>query len=52
VRSRLAFFDVIRSELTEDTYLEWLTSIDSVAYLKVELAEIPGKFEKLYMTAR
>lgn len=52
VRARLAFLDVIQSELTGDTYLEWIASIDSVAYLKTELAEIPGMFEKLYMAAR
>lgn len=47
--SRFQALQLLGSHFTEDVYLEWLSSISSVPYLEEELAEIPAKFESLYV---
>jgi hypothetical protein len=50
--ARLQALQQLRTHFTEDIYLEWLSSIDSVDYLNAELAEIPATFESLYVQNR
>ena len=40
---------LLRSYFTEDVFLEWLESIGTVEYLRVELGEIPSAFERLFV---
>jgi hypothetical protein len=41
----------LRDHMTPDVFLEWLDSINSISYLRDELAEIPVEFERLYVTS-
>lgn len=41
---------VVRSYLSDDVFLDWLTSISNVSYLEYELAEIPSTFESKYLS--
>jgi len=47
--ARHEVLELVRRHFSEETYLEWLTSIAVVPYLYDELAEIPTMFEQLYV---
>ena len=50
--SRMHALDVVDHYFTDDVFLSWLDSIESVPYLKAELAEIPSTFEEMYVRRR
>ena len=47
--SREAVVEAVRSEISEDRYLEWLDSFFRTPPLFEELAEIPTEFERIYL---
>jgi len=47
--SRDAVLQTVHDYFTEDMFIEWLSSISTVPYLELELAEIPTTFEHLYL---
>lgn len=49
--NRRRVLEEVRAYFSEDVYLLWLESISRADYLEQELAQIPGTFERLYMTA-
>lgn len=49
--SKIEALRVVREHFTDAVFLEWLSSIAEVPYLKTELAEIPITFEHLYLGA-
>lgn len=43
---------LVRRHFTDDVFLEWLDAISGIPYLVDELAEIPSRFEEIYVRDR
>ena len=47
--ARETVLGVCKSYFSDDVYLDWLISIESVANLALELGEIPARFEEMFV---
>jgi hypothetical protein len=47
--ARRSTLEVVKSYFSEDRFLDWVDCISKVPYLEAELADIPSRFEMLYV---
>jgi hypothetical protein len=48
--TRALVVDTVRAYFSADVFLDWLDSISGISYLTDELAEIPTRFETMYVS--